>query len=119
MTNPMTSPFQQRPAPRANRVTWDGTLEGARRLDEMCRNSALLPRFQFGEPGKRCQVLVEPTPGVMQSAVWEWVEVGDTVVRLRADDDDSPLRVLHKPKPTVAEAAAVLTQGESNGEHAS
>jgi hypothetical protein len=110
MTNPMTSPFQQRPAPRANRVTWDGTLEGARRLDEMCRNSALLPR---------CQVLVEPTPGVMQSAVWEWVEVGDTVVRLRADDDDSPLRVLHKPKPTVAEAAAVLTQGESNGEHAS
>jgi hypothetical protein len=41
------------------------------------------------------------------------------VVRLRADDDDSPLRVLHKPKPTVAEAAAVLTQGESNGEHAS
>jgi hypothetical protein len=107
MTNPLTSPFQQAPKHRANRMTWDGTLEGARSLDEMCRNSALIARFQFGAIGQRCQVLVEPPPGSFESAVWEWVEVGDTVYRLRADDDDSPLRVHHKP--TVAEAAAVLT----------
>lgn len=112
MTNPMTSPFQQRPKPRANRMTWDGTLEGARALDEMCRNSALLSRFQFGGLGQRCQVLVEP--GSMQSAWWEWVEVGDSVIRLWADDDDSPLRVQRAPKiETDADAAAVLTQGES------
>lgn len=111
----MSSPFQQLPKPRANRATWDGTLEGARVLDEMCRNSALLSRFQFGAIGQRCQVLVEPAPGapLSQSATWEWVEVGDTVYRLRADDD-SPLAVQHKP--TVVEAAAVLTppQEESN-----
>jgi hypothetical protein len=97
-------------------MTWTGTLEGARALDEMCRNSALVSRFQFGAVAKRCQVLVEPTPGapLNQSAVWEWVEVGDVVYRLRADDDDSPLRVQHQP--SIAEATAVLTspQEESN-----
>lgn len=117
MTNPLASPFQQPPKPRANRMVWDGTLEGARALDEMCRNSALLSRFQFGATGQRCQVLVEPAPGapLSQSALWEWVGVGDTVYRLRADDDDSPLRVAHRPQPTPADqVAAFLTQGESN-----
>lgn len=112
MTNPMTSPFQQAPRPRSNRMAWDGTLEGARALDEMCRNSALVTRFQFGSLGKRCQVLVEPGPHdpLSISATWEWVEVGDEVYRIQPDNDDSPLRVRHKPP--VEQAAAVFTQEE-------
>lgn len=112
MTNPMASPFQQPPPTRPNRMTWDGTLEGARALDEMCRNSALLGRFQFNGIGQRCQVLLEPPPGapLNQSAYWAWVEVGDEVHRMRYDDDDSPLRVVHVL--TAAEAAAVITAQE-------
>jgi len=108
MTNPMASPFQLPPKPRANRMTWDGTLEGARALHEMCQNSALLARFQFHAVGERCQVLVEPPPGVLgYSAEWQWVQVGDEVYRLRPDDDDSPLRIAHRP--TVEQAAAAFT----------
>jgi hypothetical protein len=109
MTNPMTSPFQERPQPRVNRMTWDGTLEGARALDEMCRNSTLLARFQFNGVGQPCQVLVEPATHdpLNVSSQWVWVQVGDAVFRLRQDDDDSPLRVWHKP--TVEQAAAVFT----------
>ena len=101
MTNPLSSPFQQLPKHRVNRMIWDGTLEGARALDEMCRNSALLARFQFGELGQRCRVLVEPYEGapLNESAEWRWVEVGDEVYRLRHDDDDSPLRIKHNTTP--------------------
>lgn len=112
MTNPMASPFQTPTPPRANSMVWDGTMEGARALDEMCRNSALLSRFQFAGLGQRCQVLVEPGPHepLNRSAWWEWVQVGDEVYRLRNDDDDSPLRVAHRP--TVEEAAAAFTAQE-------
>lgn len=109
MTNPMTSPFQQTPRHRPNRMTWDGTLEGARALDDMCRNSALITRFQYQGPGNPCRVLVEPYEGapLSESAEWQLVQVGDDVYRLQRDDDDSPLRVHHKP--TVEQAAAAFT----------
>lgn len=111
MSNPMASPFQQPPSSRPARMVWDGTMEGARALDDMCRNSALLARFQFGGLNARCQVLVEPAQGaaLSQSSVWEWVDVGDEVYRLRPGDDDSPLRVSHRPP-----AEAVDTQEESS-----
>ena len=104
MTNPMASPFGRAPQPRSNREVWDGTSEGARVLDEMCRNSALLARFQFHALGQRCQVLVEPDRDspLSQSALWEWVQVGDYVYRLHANDDDSPLRVEHQAQAEAA-----------------
>jgi hypothetical protein len=100
---------------RPDRVRYDGP-GSAETMDDWCRNSALLPRFQAAKTvlGTKhaARVLVEPEEGdLTQSAEWLIIEPGDSIYRLKPRDGDSPLRIA---KATPAQqAASAFTQEDS------